>query len=89
MQKLTTSHFLFLGYSLRDWNVRAILRRIWDEQRRKKRKSWAIQLNPEEIEEKSWRERGAEIIDVELDTYVEGLEGRLAALTAAQPAGAG
>jgi hypothetical protein len=86
MGKLVTSHFLFLGYSLRDWNVRAILRRIWEEQRRKKKKSFAIQLNPEELEAKSWSERGAEIIDVDLDTYVAGLRAHLEALPAVQPA---
>ena len=26
------SHFLFLGYSMRDWNLRVILHRIWGQQ---------------------------------------------------------
>ena len=26
------SHFLFLGYSMRDWNLRVILNRIWGAQ---------------------------------------------------------
>ena len=27
------SHFLFLGYSMRDWSLRVFLQRIWGEQR--------------------------------------------------------
>jgi hypothetical protein len=37
--KLRRSHFLFLGYSMRDWNLRVILHRIWGEQKLKY-KSW-------------------------------------------------
>ena len=48
--KLRKSHFLFLGYSLRDWNLRVILHRIWGEQKLTY-KSWAIQLNPEPIDQ--------------------------------------
>jgi hypothetical protein len=40
--KLRKSHFLFLGYSLRDWNLRVIFHRILGAQRLKY-KSWAIQ----------------------------------------------
>ena len=40
--KLRKSHFLFLGYGLRDWNLRVILHRIAGEQRLNY-KSWAIQ----------------------------------------------
>ncbi len=28
-ERMTDSHFLFLGYSMRDWNLRVILNRIW------------------------------------------------------------
>jgi hypothetical protein len=40
--ELSKCHFLFLGYSLRDWNLRVILHRIWGRQRRRY-KSWAVQ----------------------------------------------
>ena len=33
LEKMSWSHFLFLGYSLRDWNLRVILHRIWGEQK--------------------------------------------------------
>lgn len=33
LAKLRTSSVLFLGYSMRDWNLRAIFHRIWQEER--------------------------------------------------------
>jgi SIR2-like domain len=41
MARLLNCHLLFLGYSLRDWNLRAIFHRIWQEERLGW-KSWAI-----------------------------------------------
>ena len=46
---LTRSKFLFLGYSMQDWNLRVILHRIWGQQPLAY-KSWAIQNDPSEIE---------------------------------------
>ena len=74
--KLRKSHFLFLGYSLRDWNLRVILHRIWGEQKLSY-KSWAIQLNPGAIDQEFWRKRGVDIIDVPLENYVVALTGHL------------
>lgn len=70
--RLQRSHFLFLGYSLRDWNVRVILRRIWGEQRRVY-KSWAILLNPDPIEQELWAKRGVDILDINLEDYITAL----------------
>ena len=71
--KLRKSHFLFLGYSMRDWNLRVILHRIWGEQRLSY-KSWAIQLEPEPIEQEFWDEaRGRHPRDL-LEEYVESLK---------------
>ena len=71
--KLRKSSFLFLGYRMRDWNLRVILHRIWGEQRLSY-KSWAIQLEPEPIEQEFWSKRGGEILRMGLDEYVEGLD---------------
>jgi hypothetical protein len=79
--KLRRSHFLFLGYSLRDWNLRVILHRIWGEQRLRYR-SWAVQLRPEEIDRKFWEARDVDIFDVELEEYVNSLTDRLPAVAA-------
>lgn len=76
---LRRSHFLFLGYSLRDWNLRVILHRIWGEQKLNW-KSWAIQLDPDPIEEAFWRKRGVDILNVCLGDYVAALREAVDAL---------
>jgi hypothetical protein len=70
--RLRKSHFLFLGYSMADWNLRVILHRIWGEQALTY-SSWAIQLHPKPIEEGFWGKRGVEILHVALEDYVEAL----------------
>jgi len=53
--RLKNSHFLFLGYSLRDWNLRIIFHRIWGEQKLRWN-SWAVQRGTEHIDRKfCWR----------------------------------
>lgn len=69
------NHLLFLGYSLRDWNLRVILRSIW-EQRGRPRTSWAIQLNPDELECKFWGKYEVDILNVQLERYVSELAKR-------------
>jgi hypothetical protein len=72
LERLRNCHFLFLGYSLADWNLRAILYKLWTD-RRRDRDWWAIQMRPGELERKSWRRRGVEILDVPLDDYIRQL----------------
>jgi len=73
-EKLKSSSFLFLGYSLRDWNLRVILYRIWlEQQQNEDYRSWAIQLNPEELETKFWDERDVTILNARLDNYIADL----------------
>jgi len=75
--------FLFLGYSLRDWNLRVVLRNLAkyfarrpddeDEELR----SWAIQRNPSRLECELWSKRSVNIFDVDLEQFVTRLnEGR-------------
>jgi hypothetical protein len=77
--RLADSNFLFLGYSLSDWNLRVVLNRIWGE-RQFASKSWAIQRYEQErekmyeIERKLWDDRGeVEPYYLELSEYVEKL----------------
>ena len=79
--KLRRSHFLFLGYSMRDWNLRVILHRIWGEQKLKC-KSWAVQLRPSELDREFWELRGVDVLDVPLDGYVAELDAALEELLA-------
>jgi SIR2-like domain len=76
MAKMSTSHFIFLGYGMRDWNLRVILHHIWSQQARRFA-SWAIQNSPNPIDEKFWERHGVEIIDLPLESWVEGIRGRL------------
>jgi SIR2-like domain len=75
--KLRTSHFLFLGYSLRDWNLRVMLYRLWGEQEGKHYNSWAIQKNPDPIDEAAWEDRGVDILPVSVVDFVAAIEQRL------------
>ena len=77
--QLRRSHFLFLGYSMRDWNLRVILHRIWGEQKLKY-KSWAIQRDPDKLEREFWGLRGVDVYDVPLEEYVPAFEAALAEL---------
>lgn len=69
--RMRKSHFLFLGYSLKDWNLRVILNRLraagvaWN--------SWAVQPKPDNIEERFWFRRNIELLDARLETYIGGL----------------
>ncbi|HXD34132.1 MAG TPA: SIR2 family protein [Pyrinomonadaceae bacterium] len=78
-EKFTQSSFLFLGYSLRDWNLRVFLNRIQMQQKQNLEfyKSWAIQRRPAELEQKFWDSRGVEIFDANLRDYVQDLDQRL------------
>ena len=70
MARMRTSHFLFLGYGMRDWNLRVILRHIWSEQTRHFA-SWAIQLAPSEIDRRFWERHRVDIIDAPLEEWVD------------------
>jgi hypothetical protein len=71
--KLRASHFLFLGYSLRDWNLRVMLYRLWAEQQGMTYNSWAIQSDPDPIDERAWDERGVDILPVSCQDFVSAL----------------
>jgi hypothetical protein len=76
VEKLRRSHCLFLGYSLRDWNLRVILNRIWGDETLRS-KSWAIQRNPDPVDEGLWRSRDVMIMDVKLEEYVDRVRAEL------------
>lgn len=74
--KLRKSHFLFLGYSLADWNMRVILKRIWGNQQLTY-KSWAIQRDPRALDREFWKSRNVEILDLDLGRFVSTVDARL------------
>jgi SIR2-like domain len=75
--KLKTNHLMFLGYSLRDWNFRVMLYRLWGEQEGLTFKSWAIQDKPDPIDRAAWDERGVDILAVSVQEFVQEVEERL------------
>jgi DNA-binding SARP family transcriptional activator len=72
--KLRRSHFLFLGYTMGDWNLRVILNRLWSGQPLSYR-SWAVQPKAQPLEREFWRRRDVDVHDLPLDRYVETLAG--------------
>jgi DNA-binding SARP family transcriptional activator len=77
--KLRRSHFLFLGYALRDWNLRLVLNRLWGEEKLGYR-SWAVQPQATALEQACWRRRDVELVDARVDEYVDALRRRVEAL---------
>jgi SIR2-like domain len=73
VDRMRHCHYLFLGYSLQDWNLRAILHRIRRDQTLGNA-SWVVQPNPDELEEKAWRNRKVETLDISLEEFTEALD---------------
>jgi len=66
-------HFLFLGYGLRDWNLRVILGRIERDLRLNRPQgltSWAVVLAPSSLERRFWQERKVEMFALTIDEFV-------------------
>jgi DNA-binding SARP family transcriptional activator len=70
--KLRRSHFLFLGYTMADWNLRLLLYRLWGDQPLSYR-SWAVHDEAKPFELEFWRRHDVNVIDVPLEDYVEAL----------------
>jgi SIR2-like domain/TIR domain len=69
--KLRNSHFLFLGHAMRNWNLRVFLIRIFGEQQRNA--SWAIQRDPNRLDDRFWQRIGIDLAAISLDEYVREL----------------
>src|SRR6185436_12323057 len=73
--KLRNGSLLFLGYRLRGWNLRIILRRIWGEERFDS-DSWALEDGPVE-DAQYWKKRNVKVLGLGLQDFVEEMEKRL------------
>ena len=83
--------FLFLGYSLQDWNMRVILRHLGRSHAAGRRSrdsgtpdsdeslmpSWAIQLKVEDDDEKLWKTRNVNLYEVDLQVFAETMRNRM------------
>lgn len=85
MSEIVDSHLLFLGYSMRDWNIRAMLSED-GPRHRAGLKSWAVQLQPPSeatrtITQQIWQRLGdVDILDIPLSDYVSELAAELDAI---------
>ncbi len=79
--KLRDSHFLFLGHAMRNWNLRVFLIRIFGEQQRNT--SWAIQRDPDRLDDRFWQRIGIDLAAISLDEYVRELGEHLPRVAAA------
>jgi SIR2-like domain len=77
MRRLRESDLLFLGYSMRDWNLRVILRQIWAEQG-VSTGGWSIQRAPSELDERFWARQRIEILAVPLEDWVDSMREQFA-----------
>jgi hypothetical protein len=72
--KFKSHHFLFLGYSLRDWNLRVVLRKFTAPSRFR---SWAVLRDPSEAEKKFWTLNSVDVIQMDLGEYMDRLATQL------------
>ena len=70
--RLRRSHFLFLGYGMREWSLRLVLNRLCAGGSLNYR-SWAVAPAPGPVERAFWRSRDVDLFEVPLDEYVDSL----------------
>ena len=75
--ELSQSHMLFLGYGMRDWNVRVLLHTMWNEPLRWH--SWAIQDEVSPLDKAFWKSQELTVLEEDLQAYVPLLRQRLEA----------
>lgn len=76
LAKLRASHCLFLGYTVRDWNLRVFLKRIWEEGRIETQ-SWAVEPDPDALERHFWKRSSVDLYAADLADYIGELQKRL------------
>jgi DNA-binding SARP family transcriptional activator len=70
--KLQRSHFLFLGYGMREWSLRLVLDRISGGEPLAYR-SWAVRHEARPLEREFWRKRDVDLLEQPLEDYVGAL----------------
>jgi hypothetical protein len=83
MRYFRERQFLFLGYGLRDWNLRVVLKNLRSAQHLENEsdasdeeedlRSWAIQYRPSELEMQLWNARKIRIYDVDINEFARRL----------------
>ena len=73
LRKLRDSHFLFLGYGVREWSLRVFLRRVWHEGE-PGATSWAVQTGADEVDDDFWRTLEVDRFDLSPEAYLADLQ---------------
>jgi hypothetical protein len=78
MTYFSARQFLFLGYGLRDWNLRVVLKNLQSilntgAQGDGEDPSWAIQYNPSSLERDLWERRRVKIYNQDINQFVSRL----------------
>jgi hypothetical protein len=76
-EEIGECHILFVGYGLKDWNMRVLLKRVWQDSRLQW-PSWAVQLDIDNVEARLWDDRNVTLIDADLSEFTEKLKEHLA-----------
>jgi DNA-binding SARP family transcriptional activator len=82
--RLRRSHFLYLGYGLREWNLRLVLHRL-SAPATVDYRSWAVVPSPRPLERELWRRRDVDLVEAPLEEYVEALAQHCGASVEAAP----
>jgi SIR2-like domain len=80
MLHLRKSAFLFLGYGLRDWNLRVMLETLQQTRGRKesnRKPAWAIQYKPLPLERLLWERRDVQIFDQDLAEFAKAMRAQI------------
>jgi SIR2-like domain/TIR domain len=83
LNKIRDSHFLFLGYRMRDWSVRVFLRRIWGEQQLEAR-SWTVGPGLDVVERELWDHLGVKLVEEPVARFLDELERELGRIVRTQ-----
>jgi len=77
--RMQNASFLFLGCSLADWNVRILLRKLWQPKKGEQdiERSYAINKDPGPAEQAIWKAHGVNMYDLDLKEFVEELAEQL------------
>jgi DNA-binding SARP family transcriptional activator len=70
--KLRRSHFLFLGYGMREWSLRLVLDRVCASEPFAFA-SWAVLPQARPLEHKFWQARRVDLLEQPLEDYVHAL----------------
>jgi hypothetical protein len=73
------SHFLFLGYHVREWTLRVFLQRVWREQPLEAR-SWAVDPAIDAVEREVWEDLGVRVVEEPVPRFLDEVQAALGAL---------